>query len=119
MEWKALPEARDEEDIKEYTRITHGGTLLLEIAISIKDHETGATRFGSNNGVEASARRNGDRIYLQIGRFYAEIPGGTTAEEIITALMSRLAEIIPGGKWGVEMRQFTIKAPKDVFAFVD
>lgn len=104
MEWKELPEARDKQDIKEYTRITHGGIPFLDIAIIIRNHETGVIHFGSRNGVEASARRDGDKIYLLIGKHYAEIPGNTTTEEIITALMSRLAEIIPGGKWGVEMR---------------
>jgi hypothetical protein len=118
IQWKELPELLETKDIDEYTRITRGGNPILDIAIIIRNHETGAVRFGSQNGVEAFARRNGDKIYLQIGKHYAEIPGNTATPEIIAALTNRLAEVIPTEKWGVEMRSFVVEVPKGMFVGV-
>lgn len=107
VQWQLLPDGLDERfSIKER------GKPFLAIQIVVANYETGETRLGSMDGVEATARKEDDgRITLFAVGQYAEL-ASATADEVLAALLDRLST----PDWGVKMTTMVVDVPAGVFA---
>lgn len=110
LRWRKLPEPPDG-DWRKRDEIVDGGTAVMAIAIAVTNHEAGFSRIGSHEGVEASARRNGEIIYLRVGEYFCQIPGATPHQEVLTSLIRRLAKVVPTEVWGIKVTRRTIEIP--------
>lgn len=115
LRWRKLPEPPDG-DWRKRDEIVHGGTPLMTIAIAVINREAGFSRIGSHEGVEASARRNGEIIYLRVGEYFCQLPGATPHQEVLTSLIRRLAKVVPTEEWGVKVTCRIIDVPDGVFS---